>query len=88
MSKFEKDLAKLKQNPKNVRYEELEKILLRIGFTNRQKGTSHVVFTKGKNIITIPTNRPFLKSVYIKQALEVIEEIIDLDELGNLRGTR
>jgi len=27
MSKFEKDLAKLKQNPKNVRYGDLEKIM-------------------------------------------------------------
>jgi predicted RNA binding protein YcfA (HicA-like mRNA interferase family) len=80
MSKFEKDLAKLKQNPKNVHFEELEKILLRFGFTKRQRGSSHVVFTKGKNILTVPIKRPFLKAVYVKQALEVIEEIIDLDE--------
>jgi predicted RNA binding protein YcfA (HicA-like mRNA interferase family) len=80
MSKFEKDLAKLKHNPKNVHFEELEKILLRFGFTKRQRGSSHVVFTKGKNILTVPIKRPFLKAVYVKQALEVIEEIIDLDE--------
>ena len=80
MSKYEKDIAKLKQNPKNVHFEELEKILLRFGFTKRQSGSSHVVFTKGKNVLTVPIKRPFLKSVYIKQALAVIEEIIDLDE--------
>ena len=80
MSKFEKDIAKLKQNPKNVHYEELEKILLRFGFTKRQKGSSHVVFTKGKNVLTVPIKRPFLKSIYVQQALEVIEDIIDLNE--------
>jgi len=58
----------------------LEKILLRFGFTKRQRGSSHVVFTKGKNILIVPIKRPFLKAVYVKQALEVIEEIIDLDE--------
>lgn len=80
MTKFEKDIAKLKQNPKNVHYEELEKILLRFGFTKRQKGSSHVVFTKGKNVLTVPIKRPFLKTIYVKQALEVIEDIFDLDE--------
>ena len=80
MSKFEKDLAKLKQNPKNVHYKELEKILLRFGFTKRQKGSSHVVFTKGKNVLTVPIKRPFLKFIYVQQALEVIEDIINLDE--------
>jgi len=88
MSKFEKDLAKLKQNPKNVRYEELEKILLRLGFTNRQNGTSHVVFKKDKFILPIPKNKPFIKPVYIKEAIKFIEIILDEDEIENFRGER
>jgi hypothetical protein len=39
MSKKEKALAKLRQNPKHVRFEEIEKILLRLGFKKRQDGT-------------------------------------------------
>jgi len=88
MSKFEKDLAKLKQNPKNVRYADLEKILLRLGFKNRQKGTSHVVFTYEENILTIPINRPFLKVVYVKKALETIEKIMDSEKFDNFRGEK
>jgi predicted RNA binding protein YcfA (HicA-like mRNA interferase family) len=88
MSKFEKDLAKLKQNPKNVHFEELEKILLRFGFTKRQRGSSHAVFTKGKNVLTVPIKRPFLKSVYVRQALAVIEDMIDLDEQEGNKGVK
>jgi len=79
MSKFEKELARLKQNPKNVRYEELEKILLRIGFSKRQRGTSHVVFRKEAVILTVPIKKPFLKSIYVKKTLDVIEKMIDLE---------
>jgi len=68
MSKFEKELARLRQNPKNVRYEELEKILLKIGFSKRQSGTSPVVFRKDDIILTVPVKKPFLKSIYVKKA--------------------
>ena len=81
MSKFEKELLKLRQNPKNIRFEDLEKILLRLGFSKRQKGTSHVVFRKETQILTVPIKRPFLNVVYIKMALEVIEKFIDFDEI-------
>lgn len=36
MSKREKAIAKLRQNPKNVRFEEIETILNRLGFVKRQ----------------------------------------------------
>ncbi len=80
MSKFEKELARLRQNPKNVRYEELEKILLKIGFSKRQSGTSHVVFRKDDIILTVPVKKPFLKLIYVKKALEVIERIMEFDD--------
>lgn len=80
MSKFEKELARLRQNPKNVRYEVLEKILLKLGFSKRQSGTSHVVFRKAEIMLTVPVKKPFLKLIYVKKALEVIEKMIDLDE--------
>ena len=42
MTKREKDLSKIKDNPKNVRFSDLDRILLDIGFEKRQKG-SHAV---------------------------------------------
>ncbi|MBI5841501.1 MAG: toxin HicA [Chloroflexi bacterium] len=60
MSKKEKALAKLRQNPKHVRFEEIERVLLRLGFKKRQDGTSHAVFTLGKHIINVPKRKPFV----------------------------
>ena len=87
MSKWEKRLSKIRQNPKNVRFEDLEIILLRLGFKKRQESTSHAVFKLGKNSLTIPKphGSPFVKELYIKkyflpmmEALDVIKE----DEYG------
>jgi len=83
MSKWEKRLSKIRQNPKNVRFEDLEIILLRLGFKKRQESTSHAVFTLGNHrlIIPKPHGSPFVKELYIKkyflpmmEALDVIKE--------------
>ncbi len=79
MSKREKAIAKLRQNSKNVRFEEIESILIGIGFTKRQDGTSHAVFTYGRHRLTIPHRKPFVLSVYVKQVLAEIDKI-DLEE--------
>lgn len=80
MSKKEKALAKLRQNPKHVRFDEIEKILLRLGFKKRQDGTSHATFTFGKHIITVPKRKPFVKPKYVELALEMLDKIKELDE--------
>lgn len=81
MSKSEKALLKIRQNPKSVRFEELDKVLGLYGFERRQskKGTSHYVYTlkSGHKFyrVTIPFKRPFVKEVYIQQTLEIIDEV-------------
>ncbi len=76
MSKREKALARFRNNPKNVRYEELEAVLLYLGFEKRQKGTSHVVFSiPGSSPITIPVRKPFLKPIYVELAIHAIDEL-------------
>lgn len=75
MSKKEKALEKLKQNPKHVRFEELEMILLRLGFQKRQDGTSHAIFKLGKHIVNVPKRKPFVKPKYVELVLKVMEEI-------------
>jgi hypothetical protein len=81
MSKAEKALLKIRQNPKSVRFEEIDKVLNLYGFERRQsrKGTSHYVYilkTEHKFYrVTIPFKRPFVKKVYIQQTLEIIAEV-------------
>ena len=60
MTKAQKDLNKLRLNPRHVRFDELVTILTRLGFEKRQDSTSHVRFTYGNHILMIPKRKPFL----------------------------
>lgn len=50
MSKFEKVLEKINNNPKSVSFKEIDKILLYYGFEKRQpkKGSCHYIYKKNK----------------------------------------
>ena len=80
MSKKEKALAKLRQAPRHVRFEEIEKILVRLGFTKRQDGTSHATFTFGRHILTVPKRKPFVKPKYVELMLEMLDKMKELEE--------
>ena len=74
MSQFEKLLEKIKNNPKSVRFEELEKVLLRYGFTERQSsgGSSHYIFKRDNQNFTIPRHGQFVKAVYVLQVIDAL----------------
>lgn len=70
-------IGKIKNNPKNVRFNDIKKVLLAKSFIIRQPsgGSSHYVFSKpGKMPITIPKKRPFIKEHYVRQVLKLIED--------------
>lgn len=80
MSRAKKAITRLRENPRNVRFEEIDTILGRLGFEKRQKG-SHAVYTlKGMPPITIPFRKPFILPAYVKQVLQIIDELDD-DEI-------
>ena len=76
MSKLEKLLQRIINNPKTVRFEELNKILISQGFTCRQsgKGTSHYYYKKAGYNISIPYNKPYILEVYVKKVIEIFLE--------------
>jgi predicted RNA binding protein YcfA (HicA-like mRNA interferase family) len=78
MSKIDKLINSIKNNPTNVKFEDLEKILISYGFEVRQPrgGSSHHTFKKDKYIITIPRHKPVNK-IYVKQFIKIIDEISD-----------
>lgn len=77
MSKFDKLLERLLSLDKNLRYEDLEKILLYYGYTYMQDGTSHCVFRKPrKQMIVIPRHAT-IKTVYIKLVKKAVEEELE-----------
>ncbi len=74
MSRKDKLIEAIKNNPKNVKFEDLKKILESLGYTAVNRGGSHYVFTKESSIsLTIPYKRP-VKVIYVKQVIKIIED--------------
>ena len=78
MGKAEKLLEKIRNNPKTVSFGDLDKVLRQLGFVCREpgSGSSHHVYTYGSFRLTVPYKRPHVKEVYVKQALQYIDEIM------------
>ena len=82
MSKWDKLLERIKTLSKDMRFEELRKVLESYGYTMYQPhgGSSHCTFRKrGCMPITIPVHEP-IKTVYVQMVKEVIESEAKNDE--------
>ena len=74
MSKKDKLIKAIKNNPTNIKFEDLKKILEELGYSAINRGGSHYVFTKNNSIsLTIPYKKP-VKVIYVKQVIQIIEE--------------
>ncbi|EAJ1232618.1 type II toxin-antitoxin system HicA family toxin [Campylobacter fetus] len=74
MSKKDKLLKELQNNPANVRFEILEKILKDSGFELKSIKGSHHQFSDGKTLITLPYHKP-MKIFYVKLVLNILKDI-------------
>ena len=75
MSQFDKLLQRIKTLDRNLRLEEIRKVLESYGYTMKGpgSGSSHRTFRKpGCPPITIPTHEP-IKRIYIILVKEVVE---------------
>ena len=75
MSQFDKLLMNLTSLNKNMRFEEIRKILEFYGYvmSGPSGGSSHKTFRKeGRNPITIPKHNP-IKRIYIEKVRELVE---------------
>jgi predicted RNA binding protein YcfA (HicA-like mRNA interferase family) len=75
MSQFDKLLQKIKSLDKNMRFEELRKVLEAYGYTMSRpgSGSSHKTFRKpGCQPITIPAHEP-IKRIYVIMVKDAIE---------------
>ncbi len=79
MTKREKRLQRIRQNPKNVSFEDLRQVLEDHQFVLERSAGSHFQFyaeVGGKLYrLSVPFKRPFIMAVYVKRALQVIDEI-------------
>lgn len=75
MSQWDKLLEKILNLSKDLRFDELKKILEYYGYEmkNPRKGSSHFTFRKkGSDPITIPKHKP-IKEIYIKMVRNIVE---------------
>lgn len=86
MSKREKRLQKVRQNPKNVSIDELEQLLNDYGIQRDHTTGSHYIFRytlDGQNVrLTIPYRKP-IKVIYIKEAIAAIDRIRVSEQKGD-----
>lgn len=80
MSKIEKLIAKIEnyKSGNKIEFSDLEKYLKYSGFKKKkQNGTSHVIFTHDllDRPFPIPKHGNSVKEVYVKKAVELVEEI-------------
>jgi predicted RNA binding protein YcfA (HicA-like mRNA interferase family) len=74
---IEKDLSKIKQNPKGVRLKESEGIILRLRFKRVNMRGSHYVYKKGDRILTVVKPHRGHKHCHwldVKDVIKVLEE--------------
>ncbi|MBE2267083.1 MAG: type II toxin-antitoxin system HicA family toxin [Anaerolinea sp.] len=79
MSKREKLRRKLRNNPENATMQEVETLLSRFGFTLARVSGSHHIYEYDdgdawKQVI-VPLHGSKVKKVYVKKAVEVIDEL-------------
>jgi len=75
MSKKDKLLKAMKNNPKDVPFEDIKKLLESYGYVCHNSDGSHFVFRKEFcEHIVIPYHKP-IKAIYVKHVLEILGEL-------------
>lgn len=82
MSRWDKLLSKICSLSKDIRFDELRKVLESYGYKMHEPrgGSSHCTFRKaGCQPITIPRREP-IKRVYVEMVKQIVENEVDNDE--------
>ena len=80
MTKAEKLLARMRNNPRDWAIDDLKVLASRYGIDWRQPGTSHVTFSRvGFAPLTVPAHKPI-------KPLDVIRVVALLDSIGEAHG--
>lgn len=78
MTRFDKLYNQIVNNPKSVKFEDLDKLLSGFGFECRQPrgGSSHYTYHHPRliDVLSIPKARP-IKAIYVKKAIATIERV-------------
>lgn len=76
MTQKDKLMRKMKNNPRDVGFDDLHKYLTQNGAIVRQSGGSHWVFSLNGKHLAIPRNNP-VKAIYVKLAFGIVEGVVN-----------
>jgi len=81
VSKQKKLLEKVRNNPKSVRFDDIDLLLTWHGFECRQPrgGSSHYVYTRRDYVITIARHKPYVHSKAVKEVLAILDELLEVE---------
>ncbi|WP_428561477.1 MAG: hypothetical protein ACP59X_19025 [Solidesulfovibrio sp. DCME] len=81
MSTADKLLARMRQNPRDWRIEDVDVLARRFNLRRRRGGTSHVIYSFPGVLgeATVPDHKP-IKSIYIKAFVRLIDDVLALEE--------
>jgi len=63
------------KNRKNCRFEDIERLLLALGFSARKASGSHVIFKRADKTISVPKRIP-VKEHYVDEVLRLTLELL------------
>ncbi|MCC7107063.1 MAG: hypothetical protein IT307_18180 [Chloroflexi bacterium] len=88
MVKRDKRIARMRQNPRQVRFDEPRAGLESLGFVGRSGKGDHWVFEHDLLPYPLPIDprRPFVLAVYVRKALVAIDEVQQLQEQQEQAG--
>jgi predicted RNA binding protein YcfA (HicA-like mRNA interferase family) len=80
MSKKDKLLRRILDNPTNVRFQELQKLLDQYGFILERVTGDHYIYKKpGFRPISVPFTHP-VKSYVVREVIKIIRNFIDPED--------
>jgi predicted RNA binding protein YcfA (HicA-like mRNA interferase family) len=74
---IEKDISRIKKNPRGVRFKELERVILGKGYKRINIRGSHYVYKKGSQVLTVVKPHGGHKHCHwldVKDVIRVLEE--------------
>jgi predicted RNA binding protein YcfA (HicA-like mRNA interferase family) len=80
MTKKDKLIKRILNNPANVRFQEIQKLLEQYGFRLERVTGDHYIFRKpGFRPISVPYTQP-VRSYVVREVIKIVSEIIDLED--------
>lgn len=76
MTALDKLVRRMRNNPRDWRIEDIEKVAEHYGFRCRKTSGSHVTFSHAalEDILTVPAHKP-VKPVYVRKLLTMMDEV-------------